>query len=126
MSRSSRTGASSSSLPVAPHSHPDRDVVMGPPPLPPQVSAEGSGSGDSKARDKETLELAEKYKKLKRKYFELEEVRSREACGGLPVSVEPDSVVVHAQKHRDVTTELRGSGERSVKLRTERACVVLS
>ena len=50
----------------------DRDVVMGPPPLPPQITL--SGSGDSRSR--ETQETADKYKKLKRKYHELEEVRA--------------------------------------------------
>ncbi|KAI0685618.1 hypothetical protein BC835DRAFT_1289824 [Cytidiella melzeri] len=95
MSRSARTSAGSSSMPVATHSPADRDVVMGPPPLPPQIAV--SAPGDSKGRDREGIEAAEKYKRLKRKYFELEE------------------------KYKDAMSELRGSGERSVKLRTERA-----
>ena len=66
---------------LASHPHLDRDVVMGPPPLPPQASTPGSGSGDTKGRDRENLELAEKYRKLKRKYFELEEVRLHTSLG---------------------------------------------
>lgn len=46
---------------------------MGPPPLPPQIAL--SASGDSRGRDKEGMDVTEKYRKLKRKYFELEEVR---------------------------------------------------
>jgi len=45
---------------------PDRDVVMGPPPVPPQQIAQ--------QKPKDPQEIAEKYKKLKRRYFELEEV----------------------------------------------------
>ena len=49
----------------------DRDVVMGPPPLPPQITL--SGSGDSRSR--ENQEIADKYKKLKRKFRDMDEVR---------------------------------------------------
>lgn len=47
---------------------PDRDILMGPPPVPapPQQS--------SQQKPKDTQEITEKYKKLKRRYFELEEV----------------------------------------------------
>jgi hypothetical protein len=48
---------------------PDRDVVMGPPPIPAPVPQQGSLQ-----KPKESQEIAEKYKKLKRRYFELEEV----------------------------------------------------
>lgn len=49
---------------------PDRDVVMGPPPIPaplPQQSVQ--------QKPKDSHEITEKYKKLKRRYFELEEVQ---------------------------------------------------
>ncbi|KAF8073984.1 hypothetical protein FPV67DRAFT_777926 [Lyophyllum atratum] len=67
----------------------DRDVVMGPPPVP------GSSSG-SQLKPKDGQEISEKYKKLKRRFFELEE------------------------KHKETSTELQRSGERNVKMREER------
>ncbi|KAG9308865.1 hypothetical protein JVU11DRAFT_11324 [Chiua virens] len=73
----------------------DRDVVMGPPPppLPPtQPSAPQSA--------KDNQDVTEKYRKLKRRYFELEE------------------------KYQDTQTELRLSGERNVKLREERDLIL--
>ena len=45
-----------------------QDIVMGPPPVPPQVAQSAS---QQKAKEPD---YAEKYRKLKRKYFELEEV----------------------------------------------------
>lgn len=42
----------------------DRDIVMGPPPLPAPVAQ----------KPKDNQEIADKYRKLKRRYFELEEV----------------------------------------------------
>lgn len=92
----------------------DRDVVMGPPPLPPQITL--SGSGDSRSR--ETQETADKYKKLKRKYHELEEVRAPSMCFS--------DVFSHRgrrarQKHRETVHELRSSGDRNVKWLAERA-----
>ena len=62
----------------------DREVVMGPPPLPNQVSV--SASNESRPRD--NPDITEKYRRLKRKYFELDEVcRSSDlSCLG-PVSV---------------------------------------
>ncbi|KAH7885456.1 FYRN-domain-containing protein [Phlebopus sp. FC_14] len=70
---------------------PDRDVVMGPPPppLPSNQQSVYPGSNDNQ-------EIVEKYRKLKRRYFELEE------------------------KHRDTQHELKVSGERNMKLREER------
>lgn len=47
---------------------PPQDVVMGPPPLPPQ--------GGPPQKHKEP-DLAAKYSRLKRKYFDLEEVSNR-------------------------------------------------
>lgn len=48
---------------------PDKDMLMGPPPAPLQLS---NGSSSSKLRDPG---LADKYSRLKKKYFELEQVR---------------------------------------------------
>lgn len=50
----------------------DRDIIMGPPPVPMQLGH--SASGDSRAR--ENQDISDKYRRLKRKYVELEEVRS--------------------------------------------------
>jgi hypothetical protein len=47
----------------------DRDVLMGPPPLPAPVTLQGE-----QQKPKDSQEIAEKYRKLKRRYFELEEV----------------------------------------------------
>ncbi|OSD07349.1 hypothetical protein PYCCODRAFT_1430603 [Trametes coccinea BRFM310] len=73
---------------------PQQDVVMGPPPVPPQVSQSAS-----QQKSKEP-DFADKYKKLKRKYFELEE------------------------KHKEAMIQLRSSGERNVKWRAERALLL--
>jgi hypothetical protein len=48
---------------------PDRDVVMGPPPVPSPLPQQ-----NAQQKPKDTQEITEKYKKLKRRYFELEEV----------------------------------------------------
>ncbi|KAH9947436.1 hypothetical protein B0H21DRAFT_333507 [Amylocystis lapponica] len=70
---------------------PPHDIVMGPPPLPPQVSQ----ATTPKPRDSQ--DIAEKYRRLKRKYFELEE------------------------RHKESLIQLQSSGERNVKWRSERA-----
>ena len=49
----------------------DRDVIMGPPPVPPHQPFSPSSIQNSK----DPREFSEKYYKLKRKYWELEEVR---------------------------------------------------
>lgn len=49
---------------------PPQDVVMGPPPLPPQVAQSTSQKSNS-------TDVVEKYRRLKRKYFDLEEVSDR-------------------------------------------------
>ncbi|RDB14850.1 hypothetical protein Hypma_016380 [Hypsizygus marmoreus] len=67
----------------------DRDVVMGPPSIPPPGT-----TAQPKAKDSQ--EISEKYRKLKRRFFELEE------------------------KHKETSTELQRSGERNVKMREER------
>lgn len=48
---------------------PDRDVVMGPPPVPAPASSTASPS-----KSKDGQDINEKYRKLKRRFFELEEV----------------------------------------------------
>jgi hypothetical protein len=45
---------------------PDRDTVMGPPPIP--IPSPGPQKG------KDGQDISEKYRKLKRRFFELEEV----------------------------------------------------
>ena len=54
----------------------DRDVVMGPPPIPPQIAP--SSSVGARPKESESQEVTEKYRRLKRKYFELEEDVKRE------------------------------------------------
>lgn len=54
---------------------PDRDVIMGPPPIP--IQQHGALQSP-----KDVQEVTEKYKKLKRRYFELEEVR----CSHIPLT----------------------------------------
>lgn len=90
----------------------DRDVVMGPPPLPPPVSQQAA----EQQKPKDTQEITEKYRKLKRRYFELEEVSL--------VFCRLDYIVLTwRQKHKETATELQRSGERNVKMRGERECV---
>jgi hypothetical protein len=52
---------------------PTRDVVMGPPPVPSPAS---TSPMPGNLKQKDTQEVAEKYRKLKRKYLDLEEVGS--------------------------------------------------
>lgn len=60
------------SAPMLPPPPPaDRDIVMGPPPVPPQPL-----TPSSLQNSKDQREFSEKYYKLKRKYWELEEARS--------------------------------------------------
>ncbi|TBU44286.1 hypothetical protein BD309DRAFT_958810 [Dichomitus squalens] len=72
---------------------PPQDIVMGPPPLPPQAGQPGAG------KQKEP-DVAAKYSRLKRKYFELEE------------------------KTKEAMLQLRSSGERNVKWRSERSLLL--
>lgn len=71
---------------------PPADVVMGPPPPPPLPVTQQPPP----APPKDNLEIVDKYRRLKRRYFELED------------------------KHKEAQHELRLSGERNVKLREER------
>ncbi|KAF8443246.1 F/Y-rich N-terminus-domain-containing protein [Boletus edulis BED1] len=73
----------------------DRDVAMAPPP-PPHIP---STQPPPPQANKDNQDVPEKYRKLKRRYFELEE------------------------KHQDTLAELRLSGERNVRLREEREYV---
>ncbi|KAJ2914714.1 hypothetical protein MD484_g5689, partial [Candolleomyces efflorescens] len=79
----------------------DKDIVMGSssssaPAAPPSTSTATApaASGSSKSRD--NLEIQDKYRKLKRRFFELEE------------------------KHKETSNELQRSGERNVRMREER------
>ena len=67
MSRSSRSHQ--------PNMGPPPDVVMGPPPLPPQVGVFHAAPQNPSKPVKDAQDVAEKYRKLKRRYFDLEEVR---------------------------------------------------
>lgn len=51
---------------------PPPDIVMGPPPVPAPLSS--SSHASSQAKSKDNSDIAEKYRKLKRRFFELEEV----------------------------------------------------
>lgn len=75
----------------------DRDVVMGPPPVPTPLSS-GLPAPLPQQKSKDDQNLTEKYKKLKRRFFELEEV----------------------SKHKETNNELQRSGERNVRMREER------
>ena len=56
----------------------DRDVIMGPPPVPPFTPSSVQNSKDPR-------EFSEKYYKLKRKYWELEEVRFPHSYTHIPL-----------------------------------------
>ena len=72
--RASRASASSSAAMSQMHTPLDRgDVVMTPQSHPPQSMFGAPVAGRSK--ESENQDVSEKYRKLKRKYFELEEVR---------------------------------------------------
>ncbi|TFK71299.1 hypothetical protein BDN72DRAFT_470448 [Pluteus cervinus] len=76
---------------------PDRDPPMGPPPLPASASHPPPDPDQHQhGKPKDSPDVGEKYKKLKRRYIELEE------------------------KHKETSTELQRSGERNVKMREER------
>ncbi|KAF8264382.1 hypothetical protein EI94DRAFT_1805910 [Lactarius quietus] len=84
------------SAPMLPPPPPtDRDVIMGPPPVPPQPL-----TPSSLQNSKDQREFSEKYYKLKRKYWELEE------------------------KYKDLEDELRRSGERNTNWNTERGMLL--
>ncbi|KAI9443539.1 FYRN-domain-containing protein [Lactarius indigo] len=82
------------SAPMLPPPPPtDRDVIMGPPPVPPQPL-----TPSSMQNSKDQREFSEKYYKLKRKYWELEEAHLED--------------------------ELRRSGERNTNWNTERGMLL--
>ena len=100
----------------------DRDVVMGPPPVPTPLSS-GLPAPLPQQKPKDDQNLAEKYKKLKRRFFELEEV-SVNIILFLLMRKSPDTVLT--QKHKETNNELQRSGERNVRMREERECVQFS
>lgn len=97
----------------------DRDVVMGPPPVPTPLSS-GLPAPLPQLKSKDDQNIAEKYKKLKRRFFELEEV-SVNIILFLLMRKRPDTVLT--QKHKETNNELQRSGERNVRMREERECV---
>jgi hypothetical protein len=68
----------------------DRDIIMGPPPVPPHQPFAPSSVQNSK----DPRELSEKYYKLKRKYWELEEVRFFPPFHSIPVLSPSSSLLV--------------------------------
>ncbi|TFY71071.1 hypothetical protein EVG20_g1934 [Dentipellis fragilis] len=74
----------------------DRDVIMGPPPIPAQSPLVHSSAQNTK----DNREYFEKYYKLKRKYYDLEE------------------------KFKEMEDELRRSGDRNLRLNDERGLLL--
>ncbi|KAH8104641.1 hypothetical protein BXZ70DRAFT_887891 [Cristinia sonorae] len=70
---------------------------MGPPPLPPQA---GATTANSSKPPKDNHDVAEKYRRLKKRYFELED------------------------RHKDAVLELRRSGERTVAWMNEKSALL--
>ncbi|TCD70156.1 hypothetical protein EIP91_004626 [Steccherinum ochraceum] len=96
MSRSARPHQQQQSM--AP---PPNDVLMGPPPLPLQAGAYNNPPNNSaRTNNKESQDVSEKYRRLKKRFFELEE------------------------RHKDAVLELRRSGERTVAWNHERAALL--
>ena len=54
----------------------NQDIVMGPPPLPPQLTNTASQASTQKSA-KDSLDVSEKYSRLKRRFFEIEDVSLR-------------------------------------------------
>ena len=72
------------SLPPRSQMGPPQDVVMGPPPVPSQIAP--SSSTGARLKEPESQDVSEKYRRLKRKFFELEEVRHCPSRVVLPAS----------------------------------------
>ena len=68
----------------------DRDVVMGPPPVP----------GATTAKSKDNHDIEEKYKKLKRRFFELEEVSDQLTLFLDQERKSPDDVLTYVRNIR--------------------------
>ena len=79
----------------------DRDVIMGPPPVPPHQPFSPSSVQNSK----DPREFSEKYYKLKRKYWELEEVRFSRI---LPI-LSPSFLIVVLITNRNIKTSRMSS-----------------
>ena len=118
--------SSSGNAPMGPPA--DRDVVMAPPQFNPQQYPPPPNQPAS-VQQKPPQEYIEKYKRLKRKYFELEEVR---VCSGPQTVAFPSKPPVFShpltpgrdacllQKFKETETELLRSGERTSRMRHER------
>ncbi|THH30040.1 hypothetical protein EUX98_g4149 [Antrodiella citrinella] len=79
---------------------PPPDVVMGPPPVPPQAGVFHPQPPNAPKSNKDSQDVAEKYRRLKRRYFDLEE------------------------RHKDAILELRRSGERTVAWMNEKSALL--
>lgn len=119
--------SSSGNTPMGPPA--DRDVVMAPPQFNPQQYPPPPNQ-PAGVQQKPPQDYVEKYKRLKRKYFELEEVRIL-----IPHNPGPPSVFSHPltpghdaclfQKFKVTESELLRSGERTSRMRHERRSVPL-
>ncbi|TFY65507.1 hypothetical protein EVJ58_g1930 [Rhodofomes roseus] len=87
---------------------PPQDIVMGPPPLPPQASQ----PRDNIPKNSSESDVVEKYSKLVRKYKELEESLTVISCA------------TAIQKYNEAQFQLQRSGERNLKWRAERALLL--
>jgi hypothetical protein len=86
----------------------DRDVIMGPPPVPPHQPFTPSSVQNSK----DPREFSEKYYKLKRKYWELEEVRFSRI---LPL-LSPSFLIVVLITNRNIKTSRMSSDARASEI----------
>lgn len=96
------------------------DIVMGPPP-PPHLPINQTPA-QQQPSSKDNQDVNEKYRKLKRRYYELEEV-IRPAFFA-PIRYLSSFVISSQQKFKEAQRELRLSGERNVRMREEREYVV--
>ena len=85
--------SSSGNTPMGPPA--DRDVVMAPPQFNPQQYPPPPNQ-PTNVQQKPPQEYVEKYKRLKRKYFELEEVSFVAALDPLPLSSNPPCFLTSA------------------------------
>ena len=85
----------------------DRDVIMGPPPVPPHQPFTPSSVQNSK----DPREFSDKYYKLKRKYWELEEVRF------FPNTARPYTFLIPVLiTHRNIKTSRMSSDARASEI----------
>jgi len=92
----------------------DRDERMGPPSLPTPASV-----GQNQSQPPQ--ETIEKYKKLKRRYAELQEVRVH-----IIMFLDQKRRSVLNQRHQESNTDSNQSDDRNVRMREEKECVFFS